>query len=107
MSLNRQEIRATRAELNEALRRSGLGIDLVAAALELTPARVRSAIDLTEPVDSVDVWAVRDLLELAIRRAQASPVEFSSLTEAIRPRARIWFPLRHVDDSALDRLAAP
>jgi hypothetical protein len=104
VSLNKREIAATRAELREALRRCGLSIDQLAAALDISSARVRSAVELAEPVNSVDVWAVRDVLEHAIRRAQAAPVEFSSLTEGVRPRARTWFPLREVDESVLDSI---
>ncbi len=104
MSLNNREIATTRAELREALRRSGLSIDQVGTALDISAARVTSAIELREPVNSVDVWAVRDLLEHAIRRTQSTAVEFSSLTERVRPRAKTWFSLRDVDDSVLDHI---
>ena len=104
MSLTPRQIAATRSELATALERSGLDVDQVARALGITERRVRDAIRLQEPVDSVDVWAVRDLLEHAVLRAEGERPRFSALTEQIRPRARGWFPLRDVPPSALDVL---
>jgi len=102
MSLNSQEIAATRSELMANYQLAGLDHPAIARALGITPGRVRGALGLIEPVNSVDVWAVRDLLELAIERAGKQPLAFSALTEQIRPRARGWFPLRNITVSDLD-----
>lgn len=102
MSLNERQIADTREELAVNVSRTGLELNEIGQALGISADRVRAAIGLIEPVNSVDVWAVRDLLEIAARQAGLTLVAFSALTEEVRPRAEAWFPLRRITASAFD-----
>lgn len=105
MSLNEQQIADTRRELAVNVARISLEFDEIARALDISPDRVSAAIGLIEPVDSVDVWAVRDLIEIVARRTGLTLLPFSALTEEVRPRAEVWFPLRRITASTFDVIA--
>lgn len=90
MSLNAAQRRATRSELQSNLERSGLTIADLAAHLNRPEAAVRAAVAVGA-TDPVLVWAVRDLLEDAVRATGGEPMPYSVLTESARTAARGWF----------------
>jgi hypothetical protein len=93
MSLNDAERRRTAAELRQALDRSGLGLDEVAADLSMTRDRVTRVLNVAS-AESVDVWQLRDYLQQAIADQGFETVRFTVLTESSRTAARQWFRLR-------------
>jgi hypothetical protein len=94
MSLNPDQLRRTREELRANLERTGLAEAEVLSDLQWTPERLDAALRSTGSSDPVDVWQLRDYLEMAVRDAGGTPVPFSTLTSANRIRARLWFRLR-------------
>ena len=91
--LSADEQQQTRAELRANLDRSGWTADRVAAALGLNQDRVAAAMAVTA-AQPADVWAVRDLLEEAVREAGREPEQYTYLPETARAAAEGWFALR-------------
>ncbi|MGV1003645.1 MAG: DUF2316 family protein [Candidatus Nanopelagicales bacterium] len=91
MSLNPRQRADTRAELRANLERSGLAVSDIAAGLGREPAEVADAIAVGPGCNPALVWAVRDALEVAVESRGLIPVPFSTLTEAARKSAQIWF----------------
>ncbi|PAT07771.1 DUF2316 family protein [Corynebacterium hadale] len=90
MSLNAQQMGATRRELAANFERSGLTVSGIAKRLTLNDAHVTQALAVTTP-HPLHVWMVRDTLKTAVKEAGGELVPYSSLTEANRKRARMWF----------------
>ena len=90
MSLNASQMDATRRELQANFERSGLSAEAVAARLGVGAADVDTTLQMRHP-DPVLVWAVRNVLETAVREAGAEPVPYTSLTEANRANAERLF----------------
>ncbi len=72
MSLNDAERRHTAAELRQALDRSGLGLDEVAADLSMTRDRVTRVLNVAG-AEPVHVWQLRDYLQQAIATRGSRP----------------------------------
>ena len=96
MSLNAKEQERTRVELEANRELSGLDLEELADALAMSPQRTRSALALAADSDPVDVWQLRDYLELAVRAAGATPAPYTVLTDRARVQAARWFALRGV-----------
>jgi hypothetical protein len=97
MSLNRKEQDDTRRELRENLDLAGLTPPEIARALRVSPERVESALGV-HGASPVDVWLVRDYLDVTVRSRGRDPFPFSLLTEESRSAAQGWFPLLDVSD---------
>lgn len=94
MSLNDTERRRTSDELKGNLELSGLTLSEVAADLDFPLERLRSALDVGDGVDPVDIWQLRDYLEQAVNDAGRQPAAYTVLTNRSRLAARLWFRLR-------------
>lgn len=94
MTLKPAERQATSEQLAANFERSGLTREQVCVDLEFSDDELDAALELRELVDPVDVWVLRDYLELAVRQAGAEPVEFTVLTEEARTEAYKWYILR-------------
>ena len=84
----------TRSELQANLALCGLGVDQVAADLDLTPDYVSALLALSGAQDPADVWLLRDYLEQAVLDSGGTPQPFTVLTEDSRKLAHRWFRLR-------------
>lgn len=71
---------------------SGLAPQDLAADLGWGRAQVLATLAV-DAADPVDVWLLRDYLDLAARAAGTQPVAYSVLTEHARAAAPGWFPL--------------
>lgn len=96
MTLKPAEREATSEQLAASLELSGLSREQVREDLGFTDDELDAALELRELVDPVDVWVLRDYLELAVREAGADPVAFTVLTEEARTQAYQWYVLREV-----------
>jgi len=96
MALSTDELGRTRSELRANLILTDLTNAQVATDLDWSPERLVAALQATTASDPVDVWQLRDYLELAIRDAGRSPVPFTVLTAGNRNLVRRWFRLRKV-----------
>ncbi|WP_417215597.1 DUF2316 family protein [Arthrobacter sp.] len=94
MTLKPAERQATGEQLAANFERSGLSREQVCEDLEFTEDELDASLELREMVDPVDVWVLRDYLELAVRQAGADPVEYTVLTEEARTEAYKWYVLR-------------
>ncbi|GJF32526.1 hypothetical protein KNE206_52260 [Kitasatospora sp. NE20-6] len=94
MTLNAAERRRTSEELKHGLALSGLTPQQAAQELDFTPERLQAALDVEPGAGPVDVWHLRDHLELAVRDAGREPVAHTVLTGGARRLALAWFPLR-------------
>lgn len=96
MTLNSAERARTRDELAANLRLSGLTDAEMVAGLGYTADRLRTALEVAEDSDPVDVWELRDYLIAAVRENGHEPVAFTVLTDRSRRQAQRWFALRDV-----------
>lgn len=94
MTLKPAERQATSEQLAANLELSGLSREQVCEDLGFSDDELDAALELRELVDPVDVWVLRDYLELGARQAGAEPVEFTVLTEEARTEAYKWYVLR-------------
>ncbi|GAA1361952.1 hypothetical protein GCM10009596_20850 [Arthrobacter rhombi] len=94
MTLKPAERQATSEQLAANFERSGLSREQVCEDLEFSDNELDASLELRDMVDPVDVWVLRDYLELAVRQADAEPVEFTVLTEEARTEAYKWYILR-------------
>lgn len=94
MTLKRAERQATSEQLAANLALSGLTRGQVCEDLDFSDAELEAALELRELVDPVDVWVLRDYLELAVRQSGGEPVEYTVLTEEARTEAYKWYVLR-------------
>ncbi len=94
MSLDDTERRRTSDELKSNFALSELTFSEVAADLHFPPERLRSALDVGDGVDPVDIWQLRDYLEQAVHDAGMQPTAYTVLTNRSRLAARMWFRLR-------------
>jgi hypothetical protein len=90
MSLNREEIRRTSAELHANLELSGLSV----AQLGLSEDEAQQTLDVTRRSSPATVWLVRDHLEAAVTARGGVPHPYTVLTENMRSAADRWFGLR-------------
>ncbi|MFT3662177.1 MAG: DUF2316 family protein [Gordonia sp. (in: high G+C Gram-positive bacteria)] len=96
MSLNAEEIRRTRRELQQNLALTGLTVDDVAADLEMDTESVRELLAMAGRRAPAEVWLLRDYLEAAVTDTGGEPVPFTVLTEPSRRKAQRWFDLKPV-----------
>lgn len=94
MTLKPAERQATSEQLAANLERSGLNRDQVCEDLDFSDDELQASLELRELVDPVDVWVLRDYLELAVRQAGAEPVPYTVLTEEARTEAYKGYVLR-------------
>lgn len=90
MTLTPDQIARTAREFAAHLAASGLTREQLRERTGLTARRFDAALDMRRP-DPVDVWAVRDALETAVREAGGAPAEFSAMPEHMRAAAHAWF----------------
>ncbi|WP_372698284.1 DUF2316 family protein [Arthrobacter sp. JSM 101049] len=94
MTLKPAERQATSEQLTANLELSGLARQQVCEDLDFSDDELQASLELRELVDPVDVWVLRDYLELAVRQAGAEPVDYTVLTEEARTEAYKWYVLR-------------
>jgi hypothetical protein len=94
MSLNREEIRRTSAELHANLELSGLTVAQLADQLGLSEDEAQQTLDVTRRSSPATVWLVRDHLEAAVTARGGVPHPYTVLTENMRSAADRWFGLR-------------
>ncbi|HXD27520.1 MAG TPA: DUF2316 family protein [Arthrobacter sp.] len=94
MTLKPAERQATSEQLTANLQLSGLNRQQVCEDLDFSEDELEAALELRELVDPVDVWVLRDYLELAVHQAGAEPEGYTVLTEEARTEAYKWYVLR-------------
>ncbi|AEV94492.1 DUF2316 family protein [Pediococcus claussenii] len=95
MSLNPLQRRNTRKELNEALLRSNLKGEKVAADLNITTDKFNRIMSLEQQALE-DPWIVKEYLNEQIKKNGAEPVSFSALKGDYH---QYWFLNSNVIDS--------
>ena len=108
MTLKPAERQATSEQLTANLGLSGLTRQQVCEDLDFSDDELEASLELRELVDPVDVWVLRDYLELAVRQAGAEPVAYTVLTEEARTEAYKWYVIagRAGDATARSRATA-
>ncbi|WP_061777007.1 DUF2316 family protein [Levilactobacillus senmaizukei] len=87
MSLTAMEQRATKRELQENFKLSGLSVAQAAADLQTTPDYLQQVLDLN--VRHIeDPWIVRNYLNQVLRQQHHTPINYSRLTGS---SANYWF----------------
>lgn len=95
MSLNREQMADTGADLRANLERAALSVEELGAWLGLEPAAVEATLAMNGDADPVTVWAVRDAIESTLQ-SEGDAGDWSVLTAANRERAQQWYSLREV-----------
>lgn len=87
MSLNPQEVQATKKEFQQNLALSGLSIEQIAADLKTTPIVIQQLLVL-QARHIEDPWVLKNYLEAQIRAQGQQPIPFSALSGDYH---RYWF----------------
>ncbi|MDQ4490200.1 DUF2316 family protein [Sinomonas sp. ASV486] len=93
MSLTSAQRRQTSTDLAENLRRSGIPRGTVETDLGWTRERFDATLAVGSDVSPVDVWALRDYLDAALREDPDEAARWTVLTDRARTAATAWFPL--------------
>lgn len=94
MSLNASERKQTSVELIANFALSGVSAEDVQSHLRFSAHDFDETLNVSAASDPVNIWLLRDYLEILARDKGLVPVPYRVLTEAGRAAAGRWFPLR-------------
>lgn len=93
MTLDEDQKEGTRRELRRNLELAGSTLDALAVELAWSRSRLENTLTISPEADPVDVWILRDALEVAVRSRGEVPERYTVLTEGVRAQAERWFGL--------------
>ncbi len=94
MSLNGVERKQTSVERKANFTLSGVSAEDVQSHLRFSSHDFDETLNVSAASDPVNIWLLRDHLEILARDKGLVPVPYRVLTEAARAAADRWFPLR-------------
>lgn len=94
MSLDREEMNRTGAELRRHLAASGLTAEGLGRWLGVSSAQISGVLAMDGTASPVDAWLVRDALDAVVRERTGEAAQWSILTDSARRKALTWFSLR-------------